>query len=51
MVVYFSAFTYTVYYLGWIQVVIKKIAWLLVVTMGTAPHVLLQVHLLDGPVA
>lgn len=37
VIVYFSSFTYLTYYLGIIQVVIKKIAWLLQVTMGTSP--------------
>jgi len=37
VVVFFSAFTYVIYYLGIIQVVIKKIAWLLQITMGTSP--------------
>ena len=37
MIVFFSAFTYLCYYLGILQLVIKKIAWLLQVTMGTSP--------------
>ena len=34
--VYFSAVTYVLYYLGWMQIVINKVAWLLSVTMGTS---------------
>ena len=37
VIVFFSAFTYLCYYLGILQLVIKKIAWLLQVTMGTSP--------------
>ena len=37
VIAYFSSFTYLVWYLGIIQVVIKKIAWLLEITMGTSP--------------
>ena len=37
MIVFFSAFTYLCYYLGILQLMIKKIAWLLQVTMGTSP--------------
>eukprot|EP00794_Sanderia_malayensis_P000551 gene551-1208_t len=36
VVVFFSAFVYMVYYLGIMQVVIKKIAWVMQVTMGTS---------------
>ena len=34
IIVYFSAFTYVLFYLGWMQVVINKVAWILQVTMG-----------------
>ncbi|XP_066924761.1 solute carrier family 28 member 3-like isoform X1 [Clytia hemisphaerica] len=37
IIVYFSAVTYVLYYLGWMQVFIKKVAWILQVTMGTSP--------------
>ncbi|XP_065648982.1 solute carrier family 28 member 3-like isoform X1 [Hydra vulgaris] len=37
VVVYFSAITYVLYYLEWIQIVIKKIAWVLQISMGTSP--------------
>ena len=37
IVVFFSAFTYVLYYLGVIVVAIKKISWLLTITMGTSP--------------
>jgi len=37
IVIYFSAITYLFYYLGWMQLVIIKVAWLLQVTMGTSP--------------
>lgn len=37
IIVYFSAVTYLCYYLGWMQTVIKKVAWVLQVTMGTSP--------------
>ena len=36
VVVFFSAFVYMCYYLGVMQVVIKKIAWVMQVTMATS---------------
>ncbi|XP_065057044.1 solute carrier family 28 member 3-like isoform X2 [Rhopilema esculentum] len=36
VVVYFSAFVYMIYYLGIMQVVIKKIAWVMQISMGTS---------------
>lgn len=36
VVVFFSAFIYTVYYLGIMQAIISRIAWLMQLTMGTS---------------
>ena len=35
MIVFFSSVISILYYLGWIQVVIRKMAWVMQVTMGT----------------
>ena len=36
VVIFFSAFVYMIYYLGIMQVVITKIAWLMQISMGTS---------------
>ncbi len=36
VVVFFSSFIYMVYYLGVMQAVIKRIAWLMQCTLGTS---------------
>ena len=36
VVIFFSAFVYMIYYLGIMQIVITKIAWLMQISMGTS---------------